>query len=77
MRNLFFVLVLLIVGVVALGFYRDWFSFETTHGPASGREGATIEIDRNKIGPDSDKVKEKVGVGGAAKAGEKPEGRQP
>jgi hypothetical protein len=75
MRKLLFVLVLLVGGVVALGFYRGWFSFETTHDPASEREGARFEIDRSKIGSDIDRVKQKAGVGGTAKAGEKSEGR--
>ncbi len=33
MRKLLFVLLLLVAGVVALGFYRGWFVFERTHDP--------------------------------------------
>jgi hypothetical protein len=73
MRNLLFVLVLLVGGVAALGFYRGWFTFERTSDPADGRAGARLEVDRNKIQPDIEKVKEKVG--GAAHAGEKSEGK--
>jgi hypothetical protein len=75
MRKLLFVLVLLVVGVVALGFYRNWFGFVTTHDPETGREGVTFEVDRNKIKPDIDKVK-KIG-GGSTQAGEKPAGQEP
>src|SRR5437879_5591495 len=75
MRKLLFVLVLLVGGVVVLGFYRGWLSFERTHDSANGREGAQIEVDRTKFEQDVEKVKHKVGVGGTAQAGEKPEGR--
>jgi hypothetical protein len=75
MRNLFFVCLLLVAGVVALGFYRGWFHFETTSDPETGREGVQFEIDRNKIGPDVEKAKQKIGGGG--QAGEKPEGQKP
>jgi hypothetical protein len=74
MRKLLVVLLLLVGGVVALGFYRGWFSFETTRDPETGREGAQFEIDRTKIKPDIEKVKQKVG-GGGAQAGQKPEGQ--
>jgi hypothetical protein len=77
MRKLIFVLVLLAAGVVAVGFYRGWFSFETSSDPANGRDGARIEIDRNKIGQDIDQVKQKVGTGSTGETGAKPEGRQP
>jgi hypothetical protein len=75
MRTLLIVLVLLVVGVVAVGFYRGWFSFETTHDTAREREGARFEIDRSKIGSDIDRAKQKAGIGGTAKAGEKSEGQ--
>jgi hypothetical protein len=58
------VLLLLVGGVVALGFYRGWFSFKTTSNPAAGREGVQLEIDRNKIQPDIGRVREKLGGGG-------------
>jgi hypothetical protein len=61
MRNLFFVLVLLAGGVLVLGFYRGWFSVEKTHDPESGRQGIQFEIDQNKIKPDIEKAKQKIG----------------
>jgi hypothetical protein len=76
MRKLLFVLLLLVVGLIALGFYRGWFSFEKTHDPGNGREGVQFEIDRNKIKPDVDKVKEKIGRG-STQDREKPEGKEP
>ncbi len=76
MRRLLFVLLLLVGGVVALGFYRGWFSFKTTYDPEAGRQGVQFEIDRNKIKPDIGKVREKIG-GGDTQAEEKPEGQHP
>jgi hypothetical protein len=69
-------LLLLVGGVIALGFYRGWFSFKTTRDPETGREGAQFEIDRTKIKPDIEKAKQKIGgVGG--QAGDKPQGQKP
>ena len=77
MRKLLFVLLLLVVvGLIALGFYRGWFSFEKTHDSGNGREGVQFEIDRNKIQPDIGKVREKLG-GGDTQGEEKPEGQHP
>ena len=76
MRRLLFVLLLLVGGVVALGFFRGWFSFQTTYGPEAGGEGVQLEIDRNKIQPDLGKVREKFG-GGDTQAEQKPVEQHP
>jgi hypothetical protein len=76
MRKLLFVLLLLVVAVGVLGFYRGWFAFATTRDPESGREGVQFEIDHNKIKPDIETVKAKIG-GGGAPAGDKPQGQKP
>ena len=58
MRNLTIVVVVLLVGIAAFGFYRGWFrlSADTTEQNSS----ATITVDQNKINADSDKGKESV-----------------
>jgi hypothetical protein len=76
MRKLLFVLLLLVVGVVALGFYRGWFSSEITHDPESGRNGVQFEVDQNKIKPDVEKAKEKIG-GARGQTGQKPQEQKP
>jgi hypothetical protein len=63
MRRLLFVHLLLVGSVIALGFYRGWFSFQTTYDPEAGREGVQLEIDRNRIQPDIRKVREKFSGG--------------
>jgi hypothetical protein len=65
MRNFLFVCLLLVAGVVALGFYRGWFSFETTHDPESGRDGVKFDVNRNKITPDIEKARKKLGGSGS------------
>jgi hypothetical protein len=75
MRNLFFVLLLLVVCVVGFGFYRGWFTFEKTHDPATGRDGVQIEIDRNKIKPDIDRAKKTLGVDNKTGGTEEPKDR--
>ena len=74
MRSLLFILLLLVVAVVAVGFYRGWFSVATTRDDEAGRQGVRFEIDRNKIKPDVEKVKKTIS-GGSVQAGEKSEGR--
>jgi hypothetical protein len=74
MRKLLFVMVLLVVGVVALGFYREWFIVETTSDSQSGRQGVQFEVDRKKMDPDINKVKEKIS--GSTQAGQKEDKQQ-
>ena len=76
MPSFLFVLLLLIGGVVALGFYRGWFSFKTTNDPESGRGGVQLEIDRNRIQPDIGKMREKFS-GGGTQAEQKPVEQHP
>jgi hypothetical protein len=76
MRKVLIVLLLLVGSVAALGFYRGWFRFETTHNPESGREGVQFEIDQNKAKPDIEKAKKKIG-GGSTQEEQKPEGQKP
>jgi hypothetical protein len=76
MRKLLFVLLLVVAAGVGLGFYRGWFSYETTSDPESGRQGIQIEVDQNKIKPDIDKAKQKVG-GSGDQGQHKPEEKKP
>ena len=73
MKKLLFVLLVLVIVVAAIGFYRGWFRFETTRDPETGRSGVKLEVDQNKITPDIEKVKQTVG-GGKAQGGEKSQG---
>jgi hypothetical protein len=58
MRGFLVVLVLLVVGLVGLGFYRGWFQLST--GSAGAKSNATITVDRDKIQADQEKVKRQV-----------------
>jgi hypothetical protein len=75
MRKLLFVLLLVVAGVAGLGFYRGWFTYETTSDSESGRKGIQFEIDQNKITPDIEKAKQKIG--GTGQAGEKRQTEKP
>ena len=48
----------LVIGVVALGFYRGWFQLSTN----TGNQGpsATISVDKDKIHEDEQKTKDNV-----------------
>ena len=50
--------VLLVVGIAVLGFYRGWFRLSTDN--MDQNPSATITVDQNKIKEDEDKAKERV-----------------
>jgi hypothetical protein len=83
MKNLLIVLVLLVVGVAALGFYRGWFRYSTAG--ADGKGNPSITVDQEKIKADKERAREKAQefgqkvkekTGGAADKG-KEEARRP
>ncbi len=57
MKTLFGVVVLLLVGIACLGFYRGWFHFSTNS--TDQKSSATITVDQDKIRADEGKAKEK------------------
>ena len=66
MKTLAFVFVLLLVGIVVLGFSRGWFQLSTD--TANQRPNATISVDKDKIHADEQKAKDTVqGLGQGAK----------
>jgi hypothetical protein len=68
MRRLFVVLVLLVAGVAALGFYRGWFDVKYEKAP-DGKGQVTATVDNEKIEADKKRAAEKVqGLGGGSKA---------
>ena len=66
MRTLMFVVVLLLVGIVGVGFYRGWFQVSTDN--TDQKPSATVTVDKDKIHADEQKAKEKMeGFGQEAK----------
>ena len=60
MRKLLFVLLLLVVGVAALGFHQGWFSFSTSRDPETGRVGGQLNFDKDKLKSDVEKAKQQL-----------------
>ena len=61
-----FVVVLLLVGIVGVGFYRGWFQLSTD--TTDQRPSATITVDKDKIHADEQKAKDEMqGFGQEAK----------
>jgi predicted negative regulator of RcsB-dependent stress response len=58
MKRLLVVVVLLVAGIVGLGFYRGWFRFSTDN--TDPNVNATITVDQDKIQADKEKAEEKV-----------------
>jgi len=66
MRGLFVIVVLLLIGVVALGYYRDWFKVTTAND--SKAVNVNVTVDKEKVKEDEEKAKEKLKeVGGQIK----------
>jgi predicted negative regulator of RcsB-dependent stress response len=66
MKALLFVVVLFLVGVVGLGFYRGWFGLSTHN--TNHQSNATITVDKDKIQEDEHKAKDEMqGLGQEAK----------
>jgi hypothetical protein len=59
-KTLLCILLLLIVGVAALGLNRGWFTFATLPDQENGRPGVEFRIDENKVKSDIQKAKDKV-----------------
>jgi hypothetical protein len=73
MRNLLVVSLLLVVAVVGVGYYLEWFTFSTSRDPETGRPAAHISVDQDKMKADAQKAKQKVNAASHAK--EHPEGK--
>ena len=64
MKTLVFVVVLLVAGIVGLGFYQGWFHFSTNS--ADHKSSATITVDQDKIHADEQKAKDEMQAFGQA-----------
>ena len=60
MRRLFSTFILLVIGVAALGYCRDWFSVSTTDNPLGDQIEVNLHIDKSKIRYDARQAKEAV-----------------
>ena len=60
MKNLVLVVILLLVGIVAVGFYQGWFHFSTNS--TVNTSSATITVDEDKIQKDEQKAKDEMQV---------------
>jgi len=58
MKRLLVVVVLLVAGIVGLGFYRGWFRLSTDN--TDPNLNATITVDQDKIQADKEKAEDKV-----------------
>jgi hypothetical protein len=58
MKALFVVVVLLLVGIAGLGFYRGWFQLSMDN--TNHKSNTTITVDKDKLREDEQKGKEKV-----------------
>ncbi|MDZ7620281.1 MAG: hypothetical protein U1E05_25040 [Patescibacteria group bacterium] len=64
MRTLLVIAVLLLVGIVGVGFYQGWFRVSTEG--TDQQPSTTITVDKDKIHEDKELVKDKVFGSGEA-----------
>jgi len=61
MRSLMKLLVLLLICLVAIGFYRGWFSLTSPNPNTDGNKvNVNVSVDKGKMKSDVQKAKEKV-----------------
>ena len=58
MKGMIFVFLLVIAGVVGLGFYMGW--FQVSSGSDGNKASITLSVDKNKIQEDKDKAVNKL-----------------
>jgi hypothetical protein len=58
MRAFLIVVVLLLVGIAGLGFYRGWFQISSDRDNAENKVNTTFTVDEDKIRADKEKVKD-------------------
>ena len=60
-RTVITVLLVLLVGVVALGFYRGWFALSSRNSEAgSNKVNVNLTLDRDKMQEDAEAVKSRA-----------------
>jgi cytoskeletal protein RodZ len=58
MRAILVVVVLLLVGIAGLGFYRGWFQVSSDRDNADHKVKTTFTVDEDRIREDKEKVQE-------------------
>lgn len=58
MRAILFVVVLLLVGIAGVGFYRGWFQLSSDTDNADHKVNTTFTVDEDKIREDKEKLQE-------------------
>jgi hypothetical protein len=68
MRSLFKLLIVLLICVVAIGFYRGWFSVSRSHpNPEDNKVNVNVSVDKAKMKSDVKEAEQKVkGLGSKA-----------
>lgn len=59
MRRLIFLILVLGIGLVIVGFYQGWFSLVSTVTP-DGKQGITVTVDKDKVKADEQAAKDKA-----------------
>jgi len=58
MRAILIFVVVLLVGIAGLGFYRGWFQVSSDRDDAENKVNTTFTVDEDKIREDKEKVQE-------------------
>ena len=58
MKALLVVVVLLVVGIAGLGFYRGWFQVSSNTNNADHKVNTTFTVDQDKMQEDKERVQE-------------------
>jgi hypothetical protein len=60
MKKLALVMLVLVIGLIAFGFYRDWFGLSSSRESQSNKVNVNLTVDPDKIKEDAERVKERT-----------------
>ncbi len=60
MKNLVFILLVVVVVIAAVGFYQGWFNFSSSSSNQGNKSNINLEVDGDKIREDADAVSKKA-----------------
>ncbi len=60
MKSIFKMLIVLVICLVVVGFWRGWFSFSSTGTGDKQKEEINVSVDKEKIREDVQKAKAKI-----------------
>jgi hypothetical protein len=76
MKSILWIVAVLAICIVGVGFYRGWFAFSGPQRDAENRVNINLSVDPDKVAEDAETVKEKTSELAGKAAGEVKEAKE-